>query len=182
MGCLRVPTFDIGSGDQSVLNCLAMTNHNRFDPAIKLMKERPDSADAQVLIAELEAQLDPLYAEESRHGYSVDKLLREKVDFFVLRSDNTPAACCGIQFFGTDYGEVKRMYVRPAYRGLGLGYFMLEHLCEVARQRKVTLLRLETGIFQAQAITLYERFGFYRIPPFGDYHFDPMSVFFEKKV
>ena len=47
--------------------------------------ERPDTADAVQLITELEAHLDPLYPSKSRHGYSVEKLIAQKVAFFVLR-------------------------------------------------------------------------------------------------
>src|SRR5215210_7536661 len=83
--------------------------------------ERPDTADAIVLINELEAHLTPLYPPESRHGFSVEKLLAEAVAFFLLRYHGTPAGCGGIKLFGTQYGEIKRMYVRPSFRGLGFG-------------------------------------------------------------
>jgi GNAT superfamily N-acetyltransferase len=147
-----------------------------------IVEERPDSADAMQLIAELESYLTPQYPAESRHGYSVEKLLREAVAFFVIRHDGTPAGCGGIQFFGAEYGEVKRMYVRPQFRGLGLGKLMLNHLAWHAQQHGVAVLRLETGIYQTEAIGLYERFGFQRIPPFGPYREDPLSLFYEKRV
>jgi hypothetical protein len=47
--------------------------------------ERPDTPDARALIAELDAHLEPIYARESRHGYSVEKLLAEGVAFVVIR-------------------------------------------------------------------------------------------------
>ncbi|MDX1414983.1 MAG: GNAT family N-acetyltransferase [Candidatus Promineifilaceae bacterium] len=165
-----------------MLNCLAMAYRKVLNMAFTLTKERPDSADARLLIEELEALLDPLYAQESRHGYSVDKLLREKVVFFVVHHHVTPAACCGIQFFGQKYGELKRMYVRPQFRGQGLGRLMLNHLAEFARQSNVSVLRLETGIYQTEAIGLYETYGFRRIEPFGSYRPDPMSLFFELEI
>ena len=74
------------------------------------------------------------------------------------------------------------MYVRPPCRGLGLGKLMLQHLADYSRQRGVSLLRLETGIHQVEAINLYQRFGFERIPPFGSYHPDPVSFCFEKRL
>jgi GNAT superfamily N-acetyltransferase len=144
--------------------------------------ERPDSADAIVLITELEACLDPLYPRTSRHGYSVEKLIAQGVAFFVLRDNGTPAGCGGIQLFGTAYGEIKRMYVRPQFRGLGFGTMLLQHLADYARAHGVGLLRLETGIHQAAAIHLYERIGFQRIPPFGAYGEDPLSLFYEKRI
>ena len=108
--------------------------------------ERPDSPDAVVLIMELEAHLEPLYPTKSRHGYSVEKLLAQGVAFFVLRDNDTPAGCGGIQLFGADYGELKRMYVRPQFRGLGYGKLLLNHLADYARAQGVGLLRLETGM------------------------------------
>jgi putative acetyltransferase len=77
-------------------------------------------------------------------------------------------------------GELKRMYVRPRFRGSGFGKLMVIHLADYARANGVVLLRLETGIHQREAIGLYERMGFQRIPPFGQYKADPLSLFFEK--
>ena len=148
-----------------------------------IVVERPNSVDAVRLIAELDTYLNSLpYPQESRHAFSVDKLLREGVAFFVTRHEGQPAGCGGLKLFGTEYGEVKRMYVRPAYRGLGLGKLMLNYLVEYARERHVSLLRLETGIYQTEAIGLYERNGFQRRSPFGEYRDDPMSIYYEKPI
>ena len=144
--------------------------------------ERPDTADAVVLITELEAQLEPLYPRSSRHGLSVERLLAEAVAFFVLRWQGTPAACGGVKLFGSEYGELKRMYVRAQYRRLGFGRLMLDHLADYTRAQGIPLLRLETGMHQHAAIGLYERVGFYRIPPFGTYTDDPLSRYFEKRL
>jgi len=148
-----------------------------------ILAERPDTAEAQALIAELEDHLASLYPAESRHGYSVEKMLREGVAFFVVREEGAPAGCGGVQLFGAEYGELKRMYVRPQFRELGLGKMILDRLVEHARRHGVRLLRLETGIYQEEAIGLYEAAGFQRIPPFGSYKKeDPLSVFFEKRI
>ena len=149
---------------------------------VKISLERPDSDDAKALIEELEAYLIPLSPAESRHGYSIEKLINEQVPFFVVRDNGTPVACGGVKLFGTDYGEIKRMYVRPQFRGLGFGKLMLNHLAEYARNHGVAKLRLETGIAQRDAIALYERSGFRSIPPFGDYKPDPLSRFYEKQI
>ncbi|MGZ9221230.1 MAG: GNAT family N-acetyltransferase [Anaerolineales bacterium] len=147
-----------------------------------ISRERPDTPDAISLITELEAHLEPLYPSESRHGFSVDKLLAEDVAFFLLRVNGTPAGCGGIKLAGSEYGEIKRMYVRPQFRGSGFGKSMLNHLAEYAHSQDITLLRLETGIHQREAIALYERMGFYRIPPFGPYSDDPLSRCYEKRL
>src|SRR3990172_9857370 len=147
-----------------------------------IVMEPPDTPAALMLIAELEGHLVALYPSESRHGYSVEKLLREGVAFFVMREDGVATGCGGVQLFGTEYGELKRMYVRPQFRGLGLGKLLLNHLADYVRQQGVAVLRLETGIYQKEAIALYEGFGFQLIPPFGAYVDDPLSLFLEKRI
>lgn len=149
---------------------------------VTITQERPDTADAMALIEELEAHLEPLYPSESRHGFSVAKLIAQQVAFFVLRADDTPAGCGGIKLFGADYGELKRMYVRPQFRGRGYAKRIVEQLADYAHSQNVRTLRLETGIHQHEAIGLYERMGFYPIPPFGEYREDPLSRFYEKKL
>ncbi len=150
---------------------------------ITIVEVRPDSAEAVQLITELDAHLvGQPYPQESRHAFSVDKLVREDVAFFVTRYGDQLAGCGGVKLFGIEYGEVKRMYVRPAYRGLGLGKAMLNRLAEYAREQHVRVLRLETGIYQTEAIGLYESYGFQRRSPFGEYKDDPLSVYFEKSI
>jgi GNAT superfamily N-acetyltransferase len=151
--------------------------------SIYITEVPPDSPDAVELIGELDVHLmGHPYPPQSRHAFSVDKLLRERVVFFVARYDGQLAGCGGIKMFGTDYGEVKRMFVRPEFRGKGLGKAMLRHLADYAREKGAGLLRLETGIYEVEAIRLYERFGFARRAPFGEYVVDPLSVYFEKSI
>ncbi len=149
---------------------------------IQISAESPDTPDAAALIAELEAFLVPLYPAESRHGFSSERLIHDQVAFFVIRTQGGAAGCGGIKLFGSAYGEVKRMFVRPQFRGRGLAKAMLHHLEAYAREHAVERLRLETGIYQVEAVGLYEHMGFYRIPPFGEYRPDPLSLFFEKPV
>lgn len=144
--------------------------------------ERPDTDEARLLIDELESHLAPFYPATSRHGYSVEKLIKQGVAFFVTRHNGIPAGCGGVQFFGKEYGELKRMFVRPPFRGLGLAKRMLEHLETYSRERDVPVLRLETGVHQKEAIGLYMRMGYESCPPFGEYIDDPLSRFFEKKL
>ena len=150
---------------------------------ITIVEERTDTVDPVQLLTELDAHLAGYpYPQESRHAFSIDKLLREGVAFFVTRYDGQPAGCGGLKLFGREYGEVKRMFVRPAYRGTGLGKAMLDHLARYASERQVNVLRLETGIYQTEAIGLYEGFGFQRRQPFGEYKEDPVSIYYEKTI
>jgi ribosomal protein S18 acetylase RimI-like enzyme len=155
---------------------------DRRAQAAQFALERPDTPDAIALIDELESHLASRYPAASRHGYSVDKLIREGVVFFVARIDGEPVGCGGIQLYGREYGELKRMYVRPPFRGRGLGRQMLERLAAHAAAHGVALLRLETGVHQTEAVRLYEGFGFRRSLPFPPYREDPLSVFFEKRL
>jgi putative acetyltransferase len=149
---------------------------------ITITSERPDTPDALSLIDELEGELAPQYPAESRHGYSVAKLIEQRVAFFVVRVADVPAGCGGVQLFGTEYGELKRMYVRPAFRGRRLAEQIVEHLAAYARRHGVNVLRLETGIHQQPAIRLYERCGFASCGPFGAYRDDPLSIFMERRL
>ncbi len=149
---------------------------------VTIARESPDTETARNLIAELTADLDhPDYPPESRHGYSTDTLIRAGVHFFVMRLNGEAVGCGGIQFF-SGFGELKRMYVRGGFRGRGLGRALLRHLEDHARARDCPVLRLETGIHQTEALALYERAGFQRIPPFPPYKPDPVSLFFEKRL
>jgi putative acetyltransferase len=154
-----------------------------FRMTIEIAEAAADSPDAVELIGELDEHLmGHPYPPQSRHAFSVEKLLREGVVFFVTRFGGELAGCGGIKMFGAEYGEVKRMFVRPVFRGKGLGKAMLSHLAEYARTRDASVLRLETGIYEVEAIGLYERFGFQRRAPFGEYVEDPLSVYFEKNI
>ena len=108
--------------------------------------------------------------------------MAEGIYFVVVRDAGAPAGCAGIQLFGSDYGELKRMYVRPQFRRSGFAKSLLEHLSDYARSCGLRLLRLETGIHQQAAIRLYEHAGFRTIPPFGAYQDDPLSRFYEKRI
>ena len=157
--------------------------------SIIIRREHPGTKEASLLIAELDAYLAPLYPMESQHGYSIEKLVEQQVEFFVLYHSGEPAACGGVQLFEDPqdpagcYGELKRMYVRSQFRGLGLAKQMLAHLERVAATMGAARMRLETGIFQPEAIGLYEKCGYYRIPPFGSYPpDDPLSLCYEKRL
>jgi len=147
-----------------------------------ISRERPDTGDARVLITELDAYLIPLSPKESRHGYPIEKLMNEDVPFFIIRDNGIAVGCGAVKLCGTEYGEIKRMYIRPQFRGLGFAKLMLDHLANYARSQGITILRLETGIAQPEAIGFYERAGFQLIAPFGQYKPDPLSRFYEKRI
>jgi putative acetyltransferase len=149
---------------------------------MRIAIESPSQPEVLRLIDELDAYQKPLYPAESHHCIDLDALLRPNVIFVVARNDAGIAIGCGAIVIGTEWGELKRMFVSPAARGAGAGKAMLKFLEDSAAQRGCRLFRLETGIHQPEALALYERAGYARRGPFGDYGEDPMSVFMEKQL
>src|SRR5262245_30313134 len=153
----------------------------RGSMTVTISPEAPDSPDARALIGELDAILAPLYDASDRHGYDVDKLKQQGVHFFVIRCDGEAAGCGGVQILAA-FGELKRMYVRPRFRGRRLGRRLVDHLTDVVRAHGLGVVRLETGVHQTEAIALYEKCGFARIPPFPPYVESPASLCYEKRL
>ncbi|WP_278442044.1 GNAT family N-acetyltransferase [Pseudomonas oryzihabitans] len=144
--------------------------------------ECPDQPEVIALIAELDAYQDGLYPPESRHALDLTSLMQPNVLFLVARDDSGTALGCGAMVLQDDYGEIKRMYVRPEGRGQGLGGRLLAELEREAAGRGCELARLETGPYQPEALRLYQSAGYQRRGPFGAYREDPLSVFLEKQL
>ena len=102
--------------------------------------------------------------------------------FSVVRDDEGVALGCGAVVLLDGYGELKRMYVSTTARGRGIAKAIITFLEAEARLRHCMILRLETGIHQAEALALYARAGYARRGRYGDYPEDPLSVFMEKKI
>jgi len=134
------------------------------------------------MLARLDAYCAALYPAESNHLMDIDALMQGDVLFLVARDIDGSAAGCAALVNREGYGEVKRMFVDEARRGMGAGRRLLEHIGMFAAMSGLRTLRLETGIHQPEAIALYERFGFVRREPFGDYAADPLSIFMEKRL
>ena len=99
-------------------------------------------------------------------------------------TDGTPMGCGAFRDLHDDQPtvEIKRMYVRPQYRGRRIGRRILRDLEARARERGAVRTRLETGILQPEAVRLYEGAGYRRIPNFGDYTDDEGSLCFERTL
>ena len=142
--------------------------------------------DARRLIGELDAVLGAVYEPGQRHGLSIEQVFEPHVRFFIARIDGEAAGCGALALFD-GYGEVKRMYTSEAARGQGVGKALLARIEAKARAAGKAWLRLETGIYQAPAIGLYEGCGFRRCNAFGHYAGLPperiaASIFYEKPL
>lgn len=88
--------------------------------------------------------------------------------FLVAMLHGEPAGCGALKFHPGAPAEIKRMWVAPAVRGLGLGRRLLAELEAHAAERGVRLLRLETNRTLTEAISLYRTAGYREVPAFND--------------
>ena len=121
-----------------------------------------------------------LYPADSCYLLDVDELLAPGVTVAVARSGPRAVGMGAIVEAGDGAAELKRMFVHPDARGRGLAGSILSTLENYARMREVSLVRLETGPRQPEAIALYEKHGYAHIPNFGPYVGDQFSVCMEK--
>ncbi|MEM7509034.1 MAG: GNAT family N-acetyltransferase [Pseudomonadota bacterium] len=137
--------------------------------------------DALAMIAESEAELAALYPPEVRYAFSPRQLTDAGVIFFVALGGDTPVGCGGVAPCD-GYGELKRIFVTRAVRGQGIAQIIVKRLEDEARARALPLMRLETGERSPEAIRAYEKIGYSRCAPFGDYVENGSSVFMEKAL
>jgi GNAT superfamily N-acetyltransferase len=88
--------------------------------------------------------------------------------FLVARGPAGPAGCVALTTLGPATGEIKRLWVAPAARGLGLGRRLMDAAETRARNLGMTLLRLDTNDALTEAITLYRSTGWTETPPYND--------------
>ncbi len=111
----------------------------------------------------------------------VEALLRPEMNFFGVYSGAQAAGCGGFWTHDT-YAEIKRVWIDLQWRGQGLSRLLMERIEAEAMQLGHTILRLETGVAQAEALSLYRTLGFIERDNFGSYKPDVLSVFMEKQL
>ncbi|WP_241302640.1 GNAT family N-acetyltransferase [Burkholderia stabilis] len=144
--------------------------------------ESPDQPDVIALIADLDAYQDTLYPPESRHALDLASLKQSNVLFAVARDSQGEAIGCGAIVLYPEFGELKRMYVSPRGRGQGVAKRLISTLESRAIESGCSVLKLETGPYQHEALALYTSAGYQCRGPFGDYADDPLSVFMQKHI
>lgn len=148
-------------------------------PRLEFRIDDPALPELRPLIEPNDGYLAELHPTGNIQPVSLASLQRPKVTFLTARVDGDPVAC-GACIDEGDYVEVKRMYVLPACRGLGLGKQLLEAMETQIRAGGGRVVRLEAGTAQDEALELYGRAGYRRCPPFGEHHANPRSVCMEK--
>ncbi|MBL8269181.1 GNAT family N-acetyltransferase [Steroidobacter sp.] len=89
---------------------------------------------------------------------------------FIARVDDELAGCVALRPLDDGTGEMKRLYVRPAFRSVGLGVRLVTAVIEAARLAGHRELRLDTLASMTSAQALYRRLGFVETPPYNDKH------------
>lgn len=89
---------------------------------------------------------------------------------FVAHAGADDAGCVALRPLDSHTGEMKRLYVRSAYRSWGLGKRLVEAVIDAARQAGYSEIRLDTLPSMAAAQALYHRLGFVEIPPYNNTH------------
>lgn len=144
--------------------------------------------DAVLLIAELDAELAARYGnvDDGRGAFRPADVQGPRGAFVVARLGGKPVGCGALRPLddggSASSAEVKRMYVASEARGRGVARAILGRLEALARGFGYARLVLETGDRQPEAIRLYERAGFARIPCYGQYAGQAWSVCFEKTL
>jgi ribosomal protein S18 acetylase RimI-like enzyme len=87
---------------------------------------------------------------------------------FIAYVDGEVAGCAALRPLGDGAGEMKRLYVRPTYRNVGLGNHLIKAITDAARQAACHTLRLDTLPSMASAQALYHKLGFVETPPYND--------------
>jgi putative acetyltransferase len=154
---------------------------DHLPPRLEFRIDDPSLPELRPLIEPTDGYLAELHPTGNIEPVSLAALQRPGVSLLTARVDGEPVAC-GACIDEGEYMEVKRMYVLPACRGLGLGKQLLEAIEQYIRRLGGRLVRLEAGTAQAEALELYERAGYRRCPPFGDHRANPRSVCMEKAL
>jgi GNAT superfamily N-acetyltransferase len=155
-----------------------------------------DSPVARPLVAALMADLDERYAADgvgvgddpatvAHFAVRAEQVTPPAGVFLVARLDGAPAGCGAVRRLvggPPDVGEIKRMYTAPFARRRGVSRALLTRLEHEAVELGLRSLQLETGDRQPEAIALYEAAGYRRIPPYGQYAGDELSVCFAKTL
>ena len=149
---------------------------------IDLRDEPYDGPAAQQLIAEVQLEYIARYGSPDETPVEATEFTAPDGRFVIAYVDGQPAAMGGLRRYDAESVEIKRMYVRPEYRGRGLSRLVLAHLESLAAAMGAARVVLETGDRQPEAMRLYETSGYERIEPFGHYRCSPESAHFGKSV
>lgn len=130
--------------------------------------------------AELSKRLNLVFDLKKSGDPDLSQMKHPHGTFVVARLADMPLGCVGVKGNGGPLAEVKRMWISPAARGLGLGRRLMTTAEDAARALGITTLRLDTNSTLFEAVGLYRAMGWAEIDRFND---DPYpDLFFEKTL
>ena len=140
--------------------------------AVRVAVEDPSSADARWCLEQYFAELDARFETGFDVSLSISADAHELAPpagaLLIARLQARAVGCGAIKFHPGAPAELKRMWVAPEARGLGLGRRLLQELERLARDEGVAVVRLETNRALSEAIGLYRGHGFQEVPAFND--------------
>lgn len=151
-------------------------------PGLTVEAEDPSSDDALSLIRDLSQVLGALYGDDGSGNFTPSDVQVPRSALVIARWDGRAIGCGAVRPLDETTAEIKRMYVTPSARRLGIGRRILEELERLATDFRYQRVWLETGKLQPDAIALYESAGYYRRPCYGIYVNDPRSLCYEKLI
>ncbi len=148
---------------------------------MKLLRTDSDNTDFRNLVTELDKDLSIRNGESNEFYVQFNKIVGIKYAV-VTYQDGLAVGCGAIKHYAVDTMEVKRMFVRPDYRGKGIAGVVLRELEDWTKELGYLRCILETDKMQPEAIALYRKNGYNIIPNYDQYAEDDKSVCFEKKL
>jgi DNA-binding MarR family transcriptional regulator/GNAT superfamily N-acetyltransferase len=174
------------SESQRVRLVAAMADVERLLSAsmVRIMVEDPATPDAQWCInqyfAELAVRFETGFDPSNSIPADAHEMTPPAGAFLVARLRDRPIGCAGLKLYPGAPAYLKRMWVSPEARGLGLGRRLLEDAERYARDAGVTAIQLETNRSLTEAIALYRQSGYREVAPFND---EPYAHhWFEKRL
>ena len=148
---------------------------------IKIIKTNKTNKDFRILIKELDTYLEKTDGDDHLFYKEFNRL--DKINNIVVAYKNKFAIGCGaFRKIDAHTVEIKRMYVKKEHRGLGIAKAILAVLESWAKQEKFKNCILETGDKQEEAIQLYKKTGYHKIPNYGQYAEMKNSNCFKKSL
>jgi len=145
---------------------MAQTTHD-----IEIRVEPPEGEDARRLLQALEGEKidrEDSYDPDRAVRVSSEELMPPQGAFLVAYHQGRAVGCGGVRRLGPDVAELKRLYVDPSARGLGLGELMMDAMEDAARLAGYHTVRLDTDPCLEEAQKLFARRGYRQIPPYND--------------
>lgn len=148
---------------------------------ISLKRDNSNNAEFRKLILLLDQDLGGRYGKE-QEVYDSHNVIEFIETVVVAYYDNQPAGCGCFKKYDDNTVEIKRMFVKPEFRGKGISKLVLKELENWGAQLGYSKSVLETGKKQLEAIGLYTKYGYNLIDNYGPYVGMPNSVCMQKNL